>query len=571
MSNVRELANLIWSVADLLRGDYRQSEYGKVILPFTILRRLDCILEPTKDKVLLKLESLKATKLQNVDPILNKEAGQSFHNSSRYNFDKLVADPANIKDNLLQFVKAFSANTQDIFEKFSFEEQIMRLDNANLLFLVTKRFQEVDLHTDKVSNMDMGYAFEELIRKFAELSNETAGEHFTPREVIRLMVNLLFLNDKDILTQAGIVKTVYDCACGTGGMLSISDEYVRELNKDAKLELFGQELNGESYAICKSEMLLKGQKPDNIKHGNSFTHDQLEDSKFDYMLANPPFGVEWKKYEKQVRDEHEKKGFAGRFGAGLPRISDGSLMFLQHLISKMKQDGEGSRIAIVFNGSPLFSGGAGSGESEIRKWIVETDLLEGIIALPDQLFYNTGISTYIWIITNRKSKVRRGKVQMVNGVSFYQKMSKSLGNKRNEITPVQLDEITRIYGSFTEGPHCKIFKNEDFGYYRLTVERPLLEDGKPVKDKKGNLKADANLRDFENVPLSKDIHEYMNEEVLPHVPDAWVDESKTKVGYEINFTRYFYQYTPLRSLDDIRADILKLEHETDGLIHQILD
>lgn len=571
MSTTSNLANLIWSVADLLRGDYRQSEYGKVILPFTILRRLDCILEPTKDKVLLKLESLKATKLQNVDPILNKEAGQSFHNSSRYNFDKLVADPANIKDNLLQFVKAFSANTQDIFEKFSFEEQIMRLDNANLLFLVTKRFQEVDLHTDKVSNMDMGYAFEELIRKFAELSNETAGEHFTPREVIRLMVNLLFLNDKDILTQAGIVKTVYDCACGTGGMLSISDEYVRELNKDAKLELFGQELNGESYAICKSEMLLKGQKPDNIKHGNSFTHDQLEDSKFDYMLANPPFGVEWKKYEKQVRDEHEKKGFAGRFGAGLPRISDGSLMFLQHLISKMKQDGEGSRIAIVFNGSPLFSGGAGSGESEIRKWIVETDLLEGIIALPDQLFYNTGISTYIWIITNRKSKVRRGKVQMVNGVSFYQKMSKSLGNKRNEITPVQLDEITRIYGSFTEGPHCKIFKNEDFGYYRLTVERPLLEDGKPVKDKKGNLKADANLRDFENVPLSKDIHEYMNEEVLPHVPDAWVDESKTKVGYEINFTRYFYQYTPLRSLDDIRADILKLEHETDGLIHQILD
>lgn len=571
MSNVRELANLIWSVADLLRGDYRQSEYGKVILPFTILRRLDCILEPTKERVLQKLESLKATKLQNVDPILNKEAGQSFHNSSRYNFDKLVADPANIKDNLLQFVKAFSANTQDIFEKFSFEEQIIRLDNANLLFLVTKRFQEVDLHTDKVSNMDMGYAFEELIRKFAELSNETAGEHFTPREVIRLMVNLLFLNDKDILTQAGIVKTVYDCACGTGGMLSISDEYVRELNKDAKLELFGQELNGESYAICKSEMLLKGQKPDNIKHGNSFTHDQLEDSRFDYMLANPPFGVEWKKYEKQVRDEHEKKGFAGRFGAGLPRISDGSLMFLQHLVSKMKQDGEGSRIAIVFNGSPLFSGGAGSGESEIRKWIIETDLLEGIIALPDQLFYNTGISTYIWIITNRKSKQRIGKVQLVNGVSFYQKLSKSLGNKRNEISSVQLDEITRIYGSFKEGQHCKIFKNEDFGYYRLTVERPLMEVGKPVKDKKGKFKADASLRDFENVPLSKEIHEYMKEEVLPHVPDAWVDESKTKVGYEINFTRYFYQYTPLRSLDDIRADILKLEKETDGLIRHILD
>lgn len=571
MSNVRELANLIWSVADLLRGDYRQSEYGKVVLPFTILRRLDCILEPTKDRVLKKLDTLKESKLQNLDPVLNKEAGQSFHNRSRFNFDKLVADPSHIKDNLLEFVKSFSANTQDIFEKFNFEEQILRLDSANLLFLVTKRFQEVDLHTDKVSNMDMGYAFEELIRKFAELSNETAGEHFTPREVIRLMVNLLFLNDKDILTQAGIVKTVYDCACGTGGMLSISDEYVRELNRDAKLELFGQELNGESYAICKSEMILKGQKPDNIKHGNSFTHDQLQDSRFDYMLANPPFGVEWKKYEKQVREEHEKKGFAGRFGAGLPRISDGSLMFLQHLVSKMKQEGEGSRIAIVFNGSPLFSGGAGSGESEIRKWIIESDLLEGIIALPDQLFYNTGISTYIWVLTNRKDKQRKGKVQLVNGASFYQKMSKSLGNKRNEITSLQLEEITRIYGSFKEGPHCKIFKNEDFGYYRLTVERPLLEDGKPVKDKKGNLKADANLRDFENVPLTADIDEYMNAEVLPHVPDAWVDESKTKVGYEINFTRYFYQYTPLRSLEDIRADILKLEQETDGLIHQILD
>jgi type I restriction enzyme M protein len=571
MSNVRELANLIWSVADLLRGDYRQSEYGKVVLPFTILRRLDCILEPTKDKVLKKLDTLKESKLQNLDPVLNKEAGQSFHNRSRYNFDKLVADPSHIKDNLLEFVKSFSANTQDIFEKFNFEEQILRLDSANLLFLVTKRFQEVDLHTDKVSNMDMGYAFEELIRKFAELSNETAGEHFTPREVIRLMVNLLFLNDKDILTQAGIVKTVYDCACGTGGMLSISDEYVRELNRDAKMELFGQELNGESYAICKSEMILKGQKPDNIKHGNSFTHDQLQDSRFDYMLANPPFGVEWKKYEKQVREEHEKKGFAGRFGAGLPRISDGSLMFLQHLVSKMKQEGEGSRIAIVFNGSPLFSGGAGSGESEIRKWIIESDLLEGIIALPDQLFYNTGISTYIWVLTNRKAKQRKGRVQLVNGASFYQKMSKSLGNKRNEITASQIDEITRMYGTFKEGPHCKIFKNEDFGFYRLTVERPLLEDGKPVKDKKGNLKADASLRDFENVPVTSDIHEYMKEEVLPHVSDAWVDESKTKVGYEINFTRYFYQYTPLRSLEDIRADILKLEQETDGLIHQILD
>lgn len=571
MTTTRELANLIWSVADLLRGDYKQAEYGKVILPFTILRRLDCILEPTKEKVLKKYQAVKASSVQNIDPILNKEAGQAFHNRSKYTFDKLVSDPNNIKDNLLEYVKGFSTNTHDIFEKFNFDEQIVRLDNANLLFMVTKRFQEVDLHTDKVSNMDMGYAFEELIRKFAELSNETAGEHFTPREVIRLMVNVLFLYDKKILTQAGIVKTVYDCACGTGGMLSISDEYVKELNKDARLELFGQELNPESYAICKSEMILKGQKPDNVKHGNSFTHDQLPDGKFDYMLANPPFGVEWKKYEKYIRDESEKKGFAGRFGAGLPRISDGSLLFLQHLVSKMKQDGDGSRIAIVFNGSPLFSGGAGSGESEIRRWVIETDLLEGIIALPDQLFYNTGISTYIWVLTNKKSKERRGKVQLINGVSFFQKMTKSLGNKRNEISANQIAEITRLYGDFKAGEHCKIFRNEEFGYNRLTVERPLVEDGKVVVDKKGKPKPDADLRDFENVPLTEDVNEYMKAEVLPHVPDAWVDETKTKVGYEVNFTRYFYQYSPLRSLEDIRADILKLEQETEGLIKTIVD
>jgi type I restriction enzyme M protein len=571
MNNFREIANFIWSVADLLRGDYKQAEYGKIILPFTILRRLDCILEPTKEKVLKKYQAVKTSSLQNIDPILNKEAGQAFHNRSKYTFDKLVSDPNNIKDNLLEYIKGFSTNTHDIFEKFNFEEQIVRLDNANLLFMITKRFQEVDLHTDKVSNLDMGYAFEELIRKFAELSNETAGEHFTPREVIRLMVNILFLYDKKILTQAGIVKTVYDCACGTGGMLSISDEYVKELNKDARMELFGQELNPESYAICKSEMILKGQKPDNVKHGNSFTHDQLPDGKFNYMLANPPFGVEWKKYEMYIRDESEKKGFAGRFGAGLPRISDGSLLFLQHLVSKMKQDGDGSRIAIVFNGSPLFSGSAGSGESEIRRWVIETDLLEGIIALPDQLFYNTGISTYIWVLTNRKSKERRGKVQLINVVSFFHKMTKSLGNKRNEITASQISEITRLYGEFKEGEYCKIFRNEEFGYNRLTVERPLVENEKIVVDKKGKPKPDSDLRDFENVPLTQDISEYMKTEVLPHVPDAWVDETKTKVGYEINFTRYFYQYSPLRSLEDIRADILKLEQKTDGLIHEIVD
>ncbi|MDQ3847051.1 MAG: type I restriction-modification system subunit M [Bacteroidota bacterium] len=571
MNNFREIANFIWSVADLLRGDYKQAEYGKVILPFTILRRLDCVLEPTKAKVLARVPAVEKLGIQNIDPVLNKEAGQTFHNRSKFDFNKLIGDSAGILENLKDYIHGFSKDTRDIFEKFEFEKQIHRLDNKNLLFAVVKRFQEMDLHPSRINNMQMGYIFEELIRKFAELSNETAGEHFTPREVIRLMVNLLFINDRDILTQKGILKTVYDCACGTGGMLSIADEYVSELNPDARLELFGQELNEESYAMCKSEMLIKGQKPDNIKYGNSFTQDQLPDHTFDYMLANPPFGVEWKKVEKEIRTEHEKKGFSGRFGAGLPRISDGSFLFLQHLISKMKQTETGSRIGIVFNGSPLFTGGAGSGESEIRKWIIEGDMLEAIIALPDQLFYNTGISTYIWIVTNRKAPERRGKVQLINACSFYQKMTRSLGNKRNEISDEQIKTITRIYGDFTEEEYCKIFDNEDFGYYRLTVERPLLENGKPVMDKKGTLKPDADLRDYENVPLKEDIEAYFQREVKPHVPDAWIDQSKTRVGYEINFTRYFYKYQPLRSLEEIRADILKLEQETEGMIHQIVD
>lgn len=571
MQNFRETATFIWSVADLLRGDYKQSEYGKVILPLTILRRLDCVLAPTKQKVLTELSTVKKSGLKNIDPVLNKFAKQSFHNRSKYDFEKLVGDPAHIADNLKNYVNGFSENTRDVFEKFEFDKQIQRLDNKNLLFAVVKRFQEIDLHPARISNMQMGYIFEELIRKFAELSNETAGEHFTPREVIRLMVNLLFVNDRKILTQKGIVKTIYDCACGTGGMLSVAEEYVNELNPDARLELFGQELNEESYAICKSEMLIKGQKPDNIKYGNSFTQDQLPDSKFDYALANPPFGVEWKKTEKEIRGESEKLGFGGRFGAGLPRISDGSFLFLQHLISKMKQSGEGTRIGIIFNGSPLFSGGAGSGESEIRKWIIENDMLEAIVGLPDQLFYNTGISTYLWIVTNRKDTKRRGKVQLVNAVSFSQKMTRSLGNKRNEISNDQINEIVRIYGDFREGEFCKIFENDDFGYTRVTVERPLMENGKPSKDKKNNPKADADLRDYETIPLKDSIKDYFRREVTPHLPTAWIDEAKSKVGYEINFTRYFYKYQPLRSLEQIREDILKMERETEGMIKDIID
>ena len=457
-----------------------------------------------------------------------------------------------------------------------------------MLYLVITRFAAAKEKFEVTEPMEMGYIFEELIRKFAELSNETAGEHFTPREVIRLMVNLLFANDKDILRKEGIVKTLYDPACGTGGMLSIADEYLHTLNPGARLELFGQEINPESYAICKSDMLIKGQNPANIKFGNSFSQDGLEDEKFDYMLSNPPFGVDWKKAQKYIKDEYDIKGFAGRFGAGLPSISDGSLLFLQHMISKMKRSSTGSRIAIVFNGSPLFSGGAGSGPSDIRKWIIENDMLEAIIALPDQLFYNTGIATYFWIVTDRKKPERKGKVQLINASGndwedgdknnpFYLKMMRSLGNKRKEIgdgkdgKPDQIKTITEIYEAFEAGPYCKIFDNADFGYQRITVERPKRnEKGEIEKDKKGEPIPDAELRDFENVPLKEDVEAYFKREVLPHVPDAWIDHGKTKIGYEINFTKYFYKYKPLRSLEEIRADILALEAETDGMIKEVL-
>ena len=569
MNNFKETANFIWGIADLLRGDYKQSDYGKVILPLTVLRRLDAVLADTKEKVLATAKTLN---IENIDPILNKTAGYKFHNHSNFDFEKLIADPNNLASNLRNYINGFSIDAREILEQFEFENQIVKLEEANLLFMVIKRFQEVDLHPNNISSMEMGYMFEELIRKFAEISNETAGEHFTPREVIRLMVNILFLNDRDILTKKGIVKTIYDCCAGTGGMLSVAEEYLHELNPDARLEMFGQELNPESYAICKSDMLIKGQNASNIKKGNSISDDQLSNEKFDYLITNPPFGVKWEKIAKKVEDEHNKLGFSGRFGAGLPSKSDGSFLFILHLISKMKQDEQGSRLAIVFNGSPLFSGSPSStkNESSIRQWIIENDLLESIIALPNQLFYNTGISTYIWVLNNRKAKKRKGKVQLINAVDFYKKMSKSLGDKRNELADEHIQEITQLYGSFTETKHCKIFDNEDFGYSKVVVERPLYEDGKKVIDKKGNVKVDTSLRDTENIPLKEDIQEYLKREVLPHVADAWIDESKTNVGYEINFTKYFYEYKPLRSLAEIRADILALEEQTDGMLKNVL-
>ena len=468
-ATIRNHAAFVWSVADLLRGDYKQSEYGKVILPLVVLRRLDCVLEPTKAKVLAEHE-----RHGDREAILAKAAGQAFYNTAKLDMARLLDDSSNVPGNLRTYIAGFSSAARDILEKFEFDAQITRLDRSNLLYKVIGKFVDIDLHPDRVSNLEMGYLYEELIRRFSELSNETAGEHFTPREVIQLMVRLLFIEDDGALTKPGIVRTLFDPACGTGGMLSTAEDYLRTVHSAARLEVFGQELNAETYAICRSDMMLKGQDASHIVYGNSFSEDGHQGAHYDYLLANPPFGVEWKKVEDAVRTEHAKAGFAGRFGAGLPRINDGSFLFLQHMISKMKTvEQGGSRLAIVFNGSPLFTGAAGSGESEIRRWIIENDWLEAVVALPDQLFYNTGISTYFWIVTNRKSTHRRGKVQLVDARELFVKMRKSLGEKRKEISTDQIAEITRLYGEFAECERVKILPNESFGFLRITVERPL--------------------------------------------------------------------------------------------------
>ncbi len=662
-ARINNHAAFIWSVADLLRGDYKQSEYGKVILPLTVIRRLDCVLERTKDAVVKKYEQLSG-RIENVSAPLEAISGDQFFNTSKLTFAKLLDDPGNIADSLNLYIGGFSPTAKDVIDKFDFGVQIERLRKADLLYEVVGKFAEVDLHPETVSNIEMGYLYEELIRRFSELSNETAGEHFTPREVIRLMVNLLFIDDEDALTKRGVVKTICDPACGTGGMLSVAEDHLRDLNPQARLEVFGQELNAETYAICRSDMMLKGQDASHIAFGNSFSVDQHAGRRFDYLLANPPFGVEWKKVQDEVRAEHETRGFDGRFGAGLPRINDGSFLFLQHMISKMKSPEEGgSRVAIVFNGSPLFTGAAGSGESEIRRWIIENDWLEAVVALPDQLFYNTGISTYFWIVTNRKDPERRGKVQLVDAREYFTKMRKSLGEKRKEISATQIAEITRLYGGFEEGEKVKIFPNEAFGSLRITVERPLRlrwdvsdetiaaveaakavqrlgeadlaklrqvieghrgesfatekemkqaladdlagselpkpvqkavwaglavrdEEAPIVTNRKGDPEPDPELRDNENVPLPPEpisfeedptnrlaslayrtaIDDYMRDEVLRFVDDAWVDHEKTKIGYEIPLTRHFYKYVPPRPLEEIDAEIRELEGEIQALL-----
>ncbi len=594
--NNQSLSAFIWSVADLLRGDYKQSDYGKVILPFTVLRRLDCVLEATKPAVLAEFAAKQKMGV-NVDPFLLRKSGESFFNTSPMDMGKLMGDADHIRQNLESYVLGFSANVRDIFERFEFAVQIDKLAKSGLLYQVTEKFAQIDLHPKSVDNAQMGLVFEELIRRFAELSNETAGEHFTPREVIRLMVDLLFVEDNDALTKPGVVRTIYDPTAGTGGMLSVAGEYLAQLNPKASLVMYGQELNDASYAICKADMLIKGQDVANIVAGNTLSDDGHPTAKFDYMLSNPPFGVEWKKVEKQVRDEHEKKGFAGRFGPGLPRVSDGSLLFLLHLISKMRpaMDG-GSRFGIVLNGSPLFTGGAGSGESDIRRYVVENDMLEAIIGLPTDMFYNTGIATYVWIVTNRKPAHRKGKVQLIDASGFWQKIRKSLGSKRKEMGEEHIATVTQLFGSFSEAqiatvldsegkelrqdvvkdgeavpkapeggrvrlaPLSRIFANESFGYRTITVERPSRDgNGNVVKAEKGKQKGkplpDVSLRDTENVPLTEDIEAYFQREVLPHSKDAWIDHDKTKTGYEIPFNRHFYVFEPPRPLAEIDADL----------------
>lgn len=569
-AKIDQKADLIWAIADKLTGVYKPHEYGEVILPLTVIRRFDCILADTKDAVLAKYEEVKNLPMKDV--LLRKASGFDFYNTSKYTFERLMADPDNIEDNFKDYLNGFSENVRDIIEKFKFDGHITTMANKNILYIVIKEFttERANLHPDEISNLEMGYIFEEIIRRFSEAHNEDAGQHYTPREVIQLMVNILFYDDNDILSGSNVAKTIYDPACGTGGMLSVAEEYLHSLNASTELVSFGQELNDQTFAICKADMLIKGNNADFIKDGNTLSDDQFKGQTFDYILSNPPFGREWKN-EKAKIEEEAKLGFGGRFGAGLPAASDGQMLFLMTAISKMKDISQGgSRIAIIHNGSPLFTGDAGSGPSDIRKYILENDLLEAIIALPNDIFYNTGIATYIWVLSNKKAgTVREGKVQLINANELYEKRRKALGNKRNDISDKQIEDITRIYGEFKENEISKLFDNADFGYTKITVERPLIrDDGKPVL-KKGKPEADSSLRDTENVPLKEDIQEYFKREVLPFAPNAWIDEKKSKVGYEIPFTRYFYKYEAPKPSDEIMAEILEIEKELSGSLEEV--
>ncbi|MPV36715.1 type I restriction-modification system subunit M [Georgenia subflava] len=643
-------AGFVWSIADLLRGPYKPKQYGTVILPFTVLARLDAVLRPAKQQVLQAAGEAGGKPEMLAQAQLRKAAGQQFYNTSQYSLRNL-GDPAQLAANLKDYLDGFDPETREIFEKFDFYDTIRDLDGFDLLAMVTKRFADLDVHPDRVTNTEMGTLFEELIRRFMESSKETAGEHFTPREVIKLMVELLFTADDEALSQPHVLRQVYDPTAGTGGMLSVADEWLRNFNPDAKLTLAGQELNPESYAMAKADMLIKGQNVNNIINGDTLVNDGHESRTFTYCLSNPPFGVDWKVQEKAVRAE-QARGEFGRFAPGLPPVSDGSMLFLLHLVAKMRPKAEGGgRAAIVLNGSPLFTGGAGSGPSEIRRWLLENDLVEAIIGLPTEMFYNTGISTYVWVLTNRKPSEREGKVQLIDATSMWVKMRKSLGAKRRMLSEDDIATIVRLYGAFEDADpkFSKVYRNEDFGYRTITVERPLrlnfsahpsridkaltaraiakLDGGtltalraalgsvdatpvwtnqaafeqvlgpalgaagvtlKPAVRKaliqalsepdreaetvtgaRGRIEPDPSLRDTENVPLDQDIDAYFNREVKPHVPAAWIDREKTRIGYEIPFTRHFYKYVPPRPLAEIDADIQRVIGEIEDLFAEV--
>ena len=681
MNNFSEIANFIYGNANLIRDVFKRGKYQDVILPLTVLRRIDCVLEPTKDDVLKTYNKYKG-KLDNLDPRLRIASGYAFYNTSKYTFERLLEDPPNLASNLQLYINSFSENIREVIEKFDFDNTITKLDDVELLYLILERFKNVDLHPDKVSNLQMGYIFEELIRRFNEALNENPGEHFTPREVIRLMVNLILAQDNEARNHGHIVRKVYDPCCGSGGMLTIAKERIEEINPLAEVYLYGQEVNPETFAVCKADLFMKsadGRDAENIKFGSTLSNDQLSGETFDYLITNPPYGKEWKMDKDAIMREADR-GFTGRFGAGTPRISDGQLLFLQHMLGRMKPPEQGgSRVAIVMNGSPLFTGDAGSGESEIRRWILENDWLETIAALPEQLFYNTGIATYIWILSNRKPVERAGKVQLINATEIWIPMRKSLGDKRREISADQIQLITDTYEHFEESEISKIFNTADFGYRKVPIERPLRlnfqasperverldeqtafinlaksrkkdpkekaaeeEHGRKQQqalrgvlsemsdtlykdrndflealqkaidsagsletfpsinstllnailnalserddsaeiclDKSRNTEPDSELRDYENVPLDEDIKEYFDREVKPHVPDAWVDENikdhkdgeTGKVGYEINFNRYFYEYQPPRPLEEIEAEIKTLEEEISLMLKETI-
>jgi len=568
MSKHQELSSFIWNVCDdVLRGLFKQHEYGDVILPFVVLRRLDCVLENKKDDI-IKVHQEYKDKFEDTSKIIQTKLNLKFSNYSRYDLNRLKNEPNKLSENFYDYLGSFSFNVRDIIQNFGIQKHIDKLDSNDKLYILVEKFTEVDLHPNVVDNHVMGNIFEELLRKFSEMSNETSGEHYTPRDIVRLLVSLVFSPDKDKLSQPNKIISVYDPCCGTGGMLSIGKNWVQEnITPNVEINLFGQELNPQTYSICKSDFLITDEEPDNIKLGSTLTKDQHTGRGFDYMITNPPFGVSWKSEEKQILNESTEMG--GRFSVGTPRTSDGSLLFLQHLISKMES--KGSRIGIVFNGSPLFTGDSGSGESEIRKWIIENDWLECIVQLPNRLFFNTGITTYIWIINNKKQQKRKGKIQLINGVDLSTPLRKNLGEKSVFISDEHRDLIIKTYLNFQSNERSLIFENKDFGYTKVTIEQPLKENGEIVKDKKSNIKTDSSLRDNERIPLGTDIEEYFEKEVKPHLPESWMDRSKDSVGYEINFTKYFYQYKPLRSLEELTKELLDLEKESDGLMKKLID